>query len=73
METLGRQLIAAIAEEQDSQISAAEPEPEVGALALAPPADDPIAQIARLDELRRAGILTDEEFAAKKADLLGRL
>ena len=40
----------------------------------APPADDeddPIAQIQRLGELNKQGILTDEEFAAAKAKLLG--
>jgi len=31
------------------------------------------AQLIELDELRRRGILTDLEFAAKKADLLDRL
>jgi membrane protein YdbS with pleckstrin-like domain len=30
-------------------------------------------QILQLDELRRRGILSEEEFAAKKAELLGRL
>lgn len=35
------------------------------------PADDPIAQIERLGALHAQGILTDEEFAAQKAKLLG--
>ena len=30
-------------------------------------------QIDQLDQLRRRGVITDEEFAAKKADLLNRL
>jgi membrane protein YdbS with pleckstrin-like domain len=30
-------------------------------------------QILQLDELRRRGLLSDDEFAAKKAELLGRL
>ena len=30
-------------------------------------------QIAQLGQLHDAGILTDEEFAAKKADLLAKL
>lgn len=30
-------------------------------------------QIAKLDELRRQGVLTDEEFQAKKTDLLNRM
>jgi hypothetical protein len=38
-----------------------------------PPAADPIEQLKRLGELRDAGVLTPEEFDAKKADLLGRM
>jgi hypothetical protein len=34
---------------------------------------DPIEQLRRLGELRDAGVVTPEEFEAKKADLLGRL
>ena len=40
----------------------------------APPgngADDPIAQLKELAELRQQGILTDEEFAQQKARILG--
>jgi hypothetical protein len=33
--------------------------------------DDTVEQIKKLAELRDAGILTEEEFAAKKAQLLG--
>jgi hypothetical protein len=40
-----------------------EPEP-------APPAVDPIQQLAELGELKEKGLLTDEEFAAQKAKLL---
>jgi hypothetical protein len=36
-------------------------------------AEDPLAQIERLAELHKKGILTQEEFAAKKAELLSRL
>lgn len=40
----------------------------------APPAQpDVVDQIRRLGELRDAGVVTDEEFDAKKAELLGRL
>ena len=35
--------------------------------------DDIIASIEKLGDLRAKGILTDEEFKAKKAELLGRL
>ncbi len=38
-----------------------------------PPAGDPIATIERLAALHEKGILTPEEFAAKKAELLARL
>lgn len=34
------------------------------------PAQDPIAQLERLGELRDKGVLTEEEFAAQKAKLL---
>ncbi|MCZ7536279.1 MAG: SHOCT domain-containing protein [Acidimicrobiia bacterium] len=37
----------------------------------APPADDPIARLRELAELRDQGILTEEEFAAQKAKILG--
>lgn len=39
-------------------------------VAQALPAPDPIAQLKELGELRAAGILTDEEFAAQKAKIL---
>ncbi|RJQ71985.1 SHOCT domain-containing protein [Pseudonocardiaceae bacterium YIM PH 21723] len=34
---------------------------------------DVLDQLAKLGDLHKAGILTDEEFAAKKAELLSRL
>lgn len=40
------------------------------AAAAAPPADDLMAQLTKLGELKAAGILTEEEFAAAKAKLL---
>ena len=36
-----------------------------------PPAADPIEQLTKLGELRDKGVLTEEEFAAQKAQLLG--
>lgn len=36
-------------------------------------AADPYAQLRPLGELRDSGILTEEEFAAKKAEILSRL
>jgi hypothetical protein len=35
------------------------------------PAADPIEQLTKLGELRERGVLTEEEFAAQKAKLLG--
>ena len=37
----------------------------------AAPAPDPIQQLKELGELRDKGVLTEEEFAAQKAKLLG--
>jgi membrane protease subunit (stomatin/prohibitin family) len=37
----------------------------------APSEDDAIAQIEKLGELKAKGLLTEEEFAAQKAKLLG--
>ena len=37
----------------------------------APAAPDPIAQLKDLAELHKQGVLTDEEFAAQKAKVLG--
>jgi hypothetical protein len=49
-------------------------EPDVQSAASGPEANDDIpAQITKLAKLRDQGILTEEEFAAKKADLLNRL
>jgi hypothetical protein len=39
--------------------------------AQAAPQDDLTAQLQQLDTLRKQGILTEEEFAAKKKQLLG--
>jgi hypothetical protein len=38
----------------------------------APEAPDPIEQLKELAALKAQGILTDEEFAAEKAKILGR-
>jgi hypothetical protein len=48
----------------------AEPEPQYAAAPEAPPAD-PIQQLKDLADLRDQGILTEEEFAAQKAKILG--
>jgi len=36
-------------------------------------APDALDQLRKLGELRDAGVLTDDEFNAKKAELLGRI
>jgi Short C-terminal domain len=52
----------------DQSATYAEPEP---APAAAPPQADPIAQLKELASLKNQGILTEEEFAAQKAKILG--
>ncbi len=41
--------------------------------ATAPSAMDPTEQLGKLAELHKAGVLTDEEFATKKAELLKKI
>ena len=53
--------------EQDAQQYAQEPPPA----AAAPPEDDATAQLQNLAALHTQGVLTDEEFAAAKAKILG--
>ena len=52
--------------EQDAP--AYQPEPAAGPAAAS---SDPIEQLRQLGELHAQGVLTDEEFAAQKAKLLG--
>jgi hypothetical protein len=52
---------------------AAPAEPAAPAAPPPPSGDAIIDQIRKLGELRDAGVLTPEEFEAKKADLLGRI
>jgi membrane protease subunit (stomatin/prohibitin family) len=53
--------------EQDAQQYAQEPPPA----AAAPAEDDATAQLQNLAALHTQGVLTDEEFAAAKAKILG--
>jgi hypothetical protein len=46
-------------------------EPAYAAPPPAAPSADPIEQLKQLGELHAQGVLTDEEFAAQKAKLLG--
>lgn len=60
---------AIVAERQQAyeQQTAPPPQPQ----APAAPAPDPIQQLKDLAELKAQGILTEEEFAAQKARILG--
>lgn len=49
------------------------PQAPVAVPAQAPAAPDPMEQLKKLGELRDAGVLTPEEFDAKKAEILSRL
>ena len=53
-------------EQQPAEPQYAPPPPPPAA-----PAPDPIEQLKQLGELRQQGILTEEEFAAQKAKILG--
>lgn len=64
--------------EVQAQVAAALAQQGAAPVAPAAPAaspsmstDDVLAQLAKLGELRAAGILTEEEFAAKKSQILG--
>jgi hypothetical protein len=56
--------------QQDAQ-AYGQPDPGYAEPPPAAPAADPIEQLKKLGELHEQGILTDEEFAAQKAKLLG--
>jgi hypothetical protein len=47
------------------------PPPQQQYAAPAPAEDDPIEELKQLAALKNQGILTEEEFAAKKAQILG--
>ncbi len=48
-------------------------QPQVVVQQAAPVQDDPIAQLEKLNKLKEMGIISEEEFNAKKADLLAKL
>lgn len=50
-----------------------QPAPPAPNQAAKPSSDEIMAQLKQLGELRDAGVLSEEEFLAKKTDLLGRL
>ena len=53
------------------QVYAAPPEPQYAPPPAAPSQADVLSQLKQLGELRDAGVLTEDEFAAQKAKLLG--
>jgi hypothetical protein len=55
-------------EQQQQQYAAPPPQQVVYAQ---PPVDDTVAQLEKLGQLRANGVLTDAEFEAQKAKLLG--
>ncbi len=56
----------------DAQVAAAVAAQQPAPAAAAPAAgDDTVAQLTKLAELKAQGILTEEEFAAQKAKILG--
>lgn len=68
--TLGKLREAAIASAQASRATA---KPEAAAQETRATPDDILTQIEKLGQLRNKGVVTDEEFQAKKRDLLSRL
>ena len=61
---VSRRQTARWAQQAPQQYSEAPPQ-------AAAPAADPVAQLKELAELRDNGVLTEEEFAAQKAKILG--
>lgn len=59
------------AQQQAPQVQQAPPPAPAPAAPAASSMDDKIEQLKQLGQLREQGILTDEEFAAQKAKLLG--
>ena len=55
----------------EAGIAASQPAMPAAAPAPAPAGDDMMTKIQQLAQLHSAGVLTDEEFAAAKAKLLG--
>jgi hypothetical protein len=72
----GREQIRALFGTQAETLTGFGPPPGAVVTAPAPagaPAADPIERIKKLDELRTAGLVTDAEYEAKKAELLAEL
>jgi hypothetical protein len=59
------------AQQEEQQYAQQAPPPQAAAPAPAAGGGSPIEQLKELGELKAQGILTEEEFAAQKAKLLG--
>ena len=59
------------AAEEDAQYAEAQQQYVAQQAAAGPSSDDQLVEIQKLAQLHTQGILTDEEFAAKKAQILG--
>ena len=57
--------------DMQAQMDAVQAQQAPAAAPAAAPADDTIAQLKQLADMKTSGLLTDEEFAAAKAKLLG--
>jgi hypothetical protein len=62
---------AAAYQQMMAQQQAAAAAPPAPAAPAAPAANDPIAELQRLADLKAQGIINDEEFAAMKAKVIG--
>jgi hypothetical protein len=62
---------AIYAEREQAYQQQVAPAPEPAPVAAAPSEDDVLGQLKQLGELHASGVLTDDEFAAQKAKLLG--
>jgi adenosylmethionine-8-amino-7-oxononanoate aminotransferase len=67
------QQIAELQAQQSAQQAAAQaPPPQAAAAAPSAPAEpDYMAELEKLSQLKNAGVITEDEFQAKKAQILG--
>jgi len=72
-QVLAQQLAAGMAAPQAGQAAGSAAGPAVPAAVAAQSAEDIVLLLEKLGDLKTKGILTDEEFAAKKAELLKKL
>lgn len=61
--------IVALYHQKRKEVKAAKSAPQV----VSAPAVDPLEQLAKLQKLKEAGVISDDEFNAKKADLLAKI